>query len=122
MGPLSSLFDAITFASLYLYNATPEVFRTAWFMESMATQILVIFVIRTNGRPWRDRPGKALAASSLVALAAALALPFTPLGSWFGFETPPVAVLAAIGTIIVIYLVAAEMLKPLALRNRPAIP
>ncbi len=75
MGPLSSLFDLLTFgALLFLFGASAEEFRTAWFLESMATQILVIFVIRTSGRPWRDRPSAALACSSLAALAAALAL------------------------------------------------
>ena len=52
MGPLSSLFDLLTFAALLLiFHASPAEFRTAWFLESMATQILVIFIIRTNGRP-----------------------------------------------------------------------
>lgn len=55
MGPLSSLFDFLTFGVLlFVFHASPAEFRTAWFLESMATQILVIFVIRTNGRPWRD--------------------------------------------------------------------
>ena len=87
MGPLSSLFDVLTFGVLlFVFHASPEEFRTAWFLESMATQILVIFIIRTNGRPWHDRPGTALAASSLIALVVALAFPFTPLGPWFGFN------------------------------------
>jgi Mg2+-importing ATPase len=120
MGPLSSLFDGITFAALVLYfRASPDEFRTAWFLESMATQILVIFIIRTNGRPWRDRPGGALAASSLIVLAAATAIPFTPLGSWFGFQLPPPTVLAGIALIVLVYLVAAELLKPLALSRIP---
>jgi Mg2+-importing ATPase len=50
----------------------------------MATQILVIFIIRTNGRPWNDLPQPALVASSLVALAVAMVVPFTPAGRWFG--------------------------------------
>ena len=74
----------------------------------MATQILVIFIIRTNGRPWRDRPA-ALAASSLLALVVALALPFTPLGAWFGFEPPSPAVLAGVAAIVAVYLAAADM-------------
>ncbi|WP_454918631.1 magnesium-translocating P-type ATPase [Xanthobacter sediminis] len=119
MGPLSSLFDFLTFgALLFLFHATPDEFRTAWFLESMATQILVIFIIRTNGRPWRDLPGRALAVSSLAALAVALALPFTPLGSWFGFAAPPPATLIGIAVVVVAYLVCAELLKPLALRRR----
>ncbi|AWB25873.1 magnesium-translocating P-type ATPase [Methylobacterium currus] len=122
MGPLSSLFDLLTFGVLLLgFGAGPEVFRTAWFLESMATQILVIVVIRTRGRPWRDRPGTALAVSSLAALAVALALPFTPLGDWLGFAMPAPGILIAVATITALYLVAAEAVKPWAMgeRRRP---
>ncbi len=119
MGPLSSVFDLLTFAALlWLFRASPAEFQTAWFLESMATQILVIFIVRTNGRPWRHLPSPALAASSLIALVAAIILPFTPLGTWFGFVAPPAVVLAAIGTIVIVYLVAAELLKPMAVRAR----
>lgn len=119
MGPLSSLFDFMTFAALlFLFDASPAEFQTAWFLESMATQILVIFIIRTNGRPWRDLPRPALAASSLVALAVAMALPFTAVGRWFGFEAPSATLLAGIGLIVVVYLVAAELLKVLAVKPR----
>ena len=119
MGPLSSLFDFLTFGALvFVFNASPAEFRTTWFLESMATQILVIFIIRTNGRPWQDLPRPALAASSLVALIIAMVLPFTPVGGWFGFEAPPLAMLVGTGAIVVIYLVSAELLKPLAVGYR----
>jgi Mg2+-importing ATPase len=119
MGPLSSLFDFLTFGVLVLvFNASPAEFRTTWFLESMATQILVIFLIRTNGRPWQDFPRPALAASSLVALIVAMVLPFTPVGGWFGFEAPPLAMLVGTGIIVTVYLVSAELLKPLAVRYR----
>lgn len=112
MGPLSSAFDLLTFGGLTMifHVAAPE-FRTAWFLESMATQILVIFVIRTNGRPWADLPRRPLAASSLGALLVAMALPFTPIGEWFGFIAPPLAVVVSLGTLTVTYLVSAEVLK-----------
>jgi P-type Mg2+ transporter len=72
MGPLSSLFDFLTFAVLItVFNASPAEFRTTWFLESMATQILVIFIIRTNGRPWQDIPRPALVASSRTSSKAA---------------------------------------------------
>ncbi|UFZ03661.1 magnesium-translocating P-type ATPase [Bradyrhizobium ontarionense] len=120
MGPLSSLFDFLTFgALLYLFHATPEEFRTAWFLESMATQILVIFIIRTNLRPWSNRADPMLTASSLTALVVAVVVPFTPAGAWFGFVTPPFAVLATIAGLVVAYLVCAEALKSLAVRPRP---
>jgi Mg2+-importing ATPase len=117
MGPLSSLFDLLTFGALvFFFHATPMEFRTTWFLESMATQILVIFIIRTNGRPWEDRPQRALVVSSLVALAVAMVLPFTPAGRWFGFETPPLGMLGAIGFLVVFYLVSAELLKRVAVK------
>ncbi|TGD97720.1 magnesium-translocating P-type ATPase [Methylobacterium nonmethylotrophicum] len=119
MGPLSSVFDLLTFGVLLLgFGAGPEVFRTAWFLESMATQILVIVVIRTAARPWRDRPGPALAISSLAALAVALALPFTPLGGWLGFAAPAPAILIAVAGITALYLAAAEVVKPWAMKTR----
>ncbi|MEG8043597.1 HAD-IC family P-type ATPase [Sphingomonas sp. LR59] len=120
MGPLSSAFDLLTFAglSLVLHVAAPE-FRTAWFLESMATQILVIFVIRTNGRPWADLPRPALALSSLGALLVAMVLPFTPVGDWFGFVAPPLVVVASIGGITLAYLVLAELLKTFLFDHRP---
>jgi Mg2+-importing ATPase len=119
MGPLSSLFDFLTFGALVLiFKASPDEFRTTWFLESMATQILVIFIIRTNGRPWRSLPQPVLTGSSLVALAVAMTLPFTPLGGWFGFVAPPPVVLAATALIVLVYLACAELIKPLAIRLR----
>jgi len=82
----------------------------------MATQILVIFIIRTNGRPWRNWPDPVLSASSLVALLVAMAVPFTPVGAWFGFVTPPPLMMAGIALLVVIYLACAELLKPFAIR------
>jgi Mg2+-importing ATPase len=119
MGPLSSLFDFLTFgALLYVFDASPDEFRTTWFLESMATQILVIFIIRTNGRPWNNLPEPVLTASSLVALAVAMIVPFTPIGAWFGFVAPPPIMLTGIGLLVVVYLASAELLKPYALRLR----
>ena len=119
MGPISSLFDFLTFgALLFVFHAVPAEFRTAWFLESMATQILVIFLIRTNGRPWNDLPRGGLVASTVVALICAMALPFTPMGAWFGFQAPPFAMLAATGAIVVLYMIAVETLKPFAIGHR----
>ena len=119
MGPMSSLFDFLTFATLvFFFKASPAEFQTAWFLESMATQILVIFVVRTNGRPWQDLPNPALTASSLIALVVAMALPFTPPGHWFGFEAPPPLMLAGIGLVVIVYLISAEFLKHLAVSYR----
>jgi Mg2+-importing ATPase len=112
MGPLSSAFDLATFAILLLgFGATPEEFRTAWFIESMATQILVIFLIRTRGPAFASLPHPALAASSLGALALALALALGPLAPWLGFAPLPGALLGAVAVLVAAYLLAAERLK-----------
>jgi Mg2+-importing ATPase len=123
MGPLSSVFDLLTFAGLLLLvHVTPAEFRTVWFLESMATQILVIFIIRTNGRPWRDLPRPILAASSLGALVVAMVLPFTPLAAWFGFKAPSLAITGALGAVVVVYLVCAELAKQLAIGRQSPSP
>lgn len=118
MGPLSSVFDLATFAILFWgFAATPEAFRTAWFVESMATQILVIFLIRTAGPAWQAvPPHPVLAATSLGALALALALALGPFAGVFGFAPLPGALLAAIGGLVACYLACAEALKRLAVR------
>jgi Mg2+-importing ATPase len=69
MGSVSSAFDLITFTVLLkVFHADPDAFRTAWFVESISTQILVIFVIRTWGWTWSSRPNTLLATTSLVTL------------------------------------------------------
>ncbi|WP_147151575.1 magnesium-translocating P-type ATPase [Reyranella soli] len=119
MGPVSSIFDLLTFTGLLLiFQVTPEQFRTAWFVESMATQILVIFIIRTAGRPWSNPPHPTLTASSLIALGVALILPFSPVAEWFEFTTLPAGVLVAIGLLVCFYLIAAELLKRIAILER----
>ena len=118
MGPLSSVFDLATFGLLYWgYGATPEEFRTAWFVESMATQILVIFLIRTAGPAWRAvAPHRVLVTTSLGALGVALALALGPLAPTLGFAPLPGALLAVLAALVLAYLVAAELLKRLAVR------
>jgi Mg2+-importing ATPase len=118
MGPLSSVFDLATFALLWLYfHAAPEVFRTGWFLESIATQTLVIFLIRTSGPAWRDAPNRWLVFSTLGALAVALAIPYSPLGPLFGFQPPPGRVTLMLAGLVGLYLAAAEAIKPLAMAH-----
>jgi P-type Mg2+ transporter len=118
MGPLSSVFDLATFGVLmWAFRTGPEVFRTSWFLESIATQTLVVFLIRTRGRPWRDAPNPLLTVSTLGALAAALIIPFSPLGAWFGFQAPGAQLTVALAGVVAAYLVCAELLKPLAIEG-----
>lgn len=119
MGPLSSIFDIATFAVLLgVYHVGVQTFRAAWFMESMATQILVIFVIRTAGHFWTLRPHPALVGTALVCLVTALALPFLPLAMALGFSPPGFGVLEMIAGLVLLYLAAAEWLKRLAIPER----
>ena len=112
MGPLSSVFDIATFALLLLaFHAGAAEFRTAWFVESMLTQILVIFVIRTRGKPWQSRAHPALVVSSLGALALALLLALGPWATLLGFAPLPPALLAATVALAAAYLVCAQALK-----------
>lgn len=119
MGPLSSVFDLATFGVLlWGFGATPEEFRTAWFLESMATQVLVIFLIRTHGPAWKAAaPHPALIATSFSALAVAFALALGPLAPLLGFTPLPGALLGAIAVLVVGYLAAAEVLKRRAIRR-----
>ncbi len=110
-GPLSSIFDFATFGLLlWVFHASEKLFQTGWFIESLATQTLVIFIIRT-AHPLRDPPHPALAASTLFAFAVAVALPYSPLGPWLGFVPPPAALMGALALVAVAYLVLVFFVK-----------
>ncbi|MBY0560474.1 magnesium-translocating P-type ATPase [Hyphomicrobium sp.] len=115
MGLLSSVFDAATFALLRIgFNVDVSEFRTAWFVESIATQILVIFIIRTAHPFWASRPHPVLVSTSLGALAVALIVALTPLGGIVGFVPLPASILAAVTGVTLLYLASAEALKHVA--------
>ena len=110
-GPLSSVFDFVTFGLLlWVFGADEALFHTAWFVESLSTQILVIFIIRT-AHPIRDRPHPALVTSSLSAFALAVALPYSPFAHWLGFVPVPAALMGSLALITITYLVAVHGLK-----------
>ncbi len=112
MGPVSSLFDFLTFYLLItLFAADAALFRTGWFVESLATQVLVIFVIRTRASPLASLPAPALALTSLAVVAVALALPFTPLAPALGFVAPPPLFFAVLAALAGAYLLLAEAVK-----------
>jgi Mg2+-importing ATPase len=111
-GLISSVFDALTFwVLLGVLHADAMLFRTGWFMESLITQVLVVFVIRTRDRPWRSRPSAILAGSSLTIALVALLLPYTPLGHLVQLEPPPTVFLAWLAGMVATYLVLAEIAK-----------
>jgi P-type Mg2+ transporter len=112
IGPVSSLFDFATFYILLkLLRADEALFHTGWFVESLATQVLVIFIIRTQRNPLRSRPHPALLATSFGAVIAAVLLPFTALGAAVGFVPPPARLLWIVAGLTVIYLALVEAVK-----------
>ena len=114
-GPISSIFDFATFfVMLYGFNArnNASLFQTAWFVESLFTQTLVIFVIRTRTVPFfQSKPNKWLTINIAVILTLALILPFTALGKVFNFVPLPMTFLLVLVGFIVVYLILVELMK-----------
>jgi Mg2+-importing ATPase len=123
-GPISSIFDFLTFGvMLFVFHARGSLFQTAWFSESLATQSLVIFAIRTRRSPFfRSRPGLVLTAGTIASVAAGLILPFTPLGRWFGFTPLPLGFLAILAVMVVVYLALVEFGKSFFFGRSPSRP
>lgn len=112
IGPISSVFDFLTFyVMLAVFHAGEELFHTGWFIESMATQLLVIFIIRTRKNPFRSRPNPWLIACSLTVLAVAVLLPLTPAGVYLGFVAPPAFFFLILVAILLAYLIVVEVAK-----------
>ena len=118
MGPLSSCFDLLTFASLHLgFGLNVEAFRTGWFIESIATQVLVIFIIRSRGSIFEDYPHWVLAMTTFGALGLALTIPLSSFAALFGFASLQTSVWVTIALIVFVYLFAAEVIKNFAMRQ-----
>lgn len=112
IGPVSSVFDFLTFyVMLSVFHAGEELFHTGWFIESVATQVLVIFIIRTRRNPFKSRPNIWLTTSSLAVVTAAAALPFTPLSGVLGFVQPPPLFFLILAGMVLCYLLAVEVIK-----------
>jgi P-type Mg2+ transporter len=112
IGPISSLFDFLTFYLLIrLFHAHETLFRTGWFVESIATQVLVIFVIRTRRNPLRSHPHPWLIGTSLAVVLAAMLLPFTPLAPYLGFTPLPPSFFGLLAVLLVLYLLMVEGAK-----------
>ena len=112
IGPVSSIFDFLTFfIMLAVFHAGEALFHTGWFIESMATQVLVIFIIRTRKNPFKSRPNPWLIACSLTVVAVAVLLPFTPAGTYLGFVAPPAFFFLILVVMLIAYLLAVELMK-----------
>jgi Mg2+-importing ATPase len=120
IGPISSLYDLLTFwVMLALFHADERLFHTGWFVESLATQTLVIFVIRTARRPWESPPSRALAAGVGGSVLAGALLPFTPLAAWLGFVPLPPLFFVVLVAMIATYLGLVEAAKRWFYRRYP---
>jgi P-type Mg2+ transporter len=118
VGPVSSLFDFLTFyVLLHVLHATETQFHTGWFVESLATQTLVLFVIRTMGNPFTSRPSRALTISTIAIVGIGLALPATPLGPLLGFTVPPLIYFVFLAVATVTYLALVEVVKRRVVRR-----
>lgn len=112
-GPLSSVFDFVTFGvMLWVFHAGAGEFRSGWFVESLATQTLVIFAIRTRRIPFfRSHPSLPLTLAALGVVAVGAVLPATPLANTLGFSPLPPAFFAALAAMVLGYLVLIEIGK-----------
>jgi Mg2+-importing ATPase len=115
-GPISSIFDYVTFGLLLWLvgasEASGPAFHSGWFVESLFTQILVVLVIRTRRSPfWRSRPSPQLAAAIAAALLVAVVIPISPLGLFLGFDPLPLAFWPLLIVVTAAYLVLVETAK-----------
>jgi Mg2+-importing ATPase len=112
VGPISSAYDFLTFyVLLHFFHPSEALFHTGWFVESLATQTLVLFVIRTAGNPLRSRPSSWLTVNTLVLVAVGFALPWSPLASLLGFTPLPLPYFLFLAISIVTYLCLVELAK-----------
>ncbi|MCX6667028.1 MAG: magnesium-translocating P-type ATPase [Euryarchaeota archaeon] len=117
IGPVSSLFDFVTFGVLWFVfqastKGTQDLFHTGWFLESLCTQTLVIYVIRTGKIPFiESKPSKFLIFTSLFIIAIGIMIPLSPLGKLFGFVAPPPLYFLALFIIVIVYLFMVQKVK-----------
>jgi Mg2+-importing ATPase len=114
IGPISSVYDFLTFGILLgMFHASTNapLFRTGWFVESLATQTLVVFVIRTAGNPFRSRPSRPLLMSVLAVVSIAAVLPYTPVGAILRLTPLPASLLGAIAALAITYLALVQLVK-----------
>ena len=119
IGPISSIFDFCTFfLFFYVFRVSAGIFQTAWFMESLMTQTLVIHFIRTKKIPFlQSKPSLPLLLSTFSAVAIGWIIPFTPVGGFFGLVPLPPYMLLAIVGIVAVYLFIVEIGKRIFYRH-----
>ncbi len=111
-GPISSVFDFLTFyVLLTVFGAGEGLFQTGWFIMSLASQVLVVFAIRTRRPFYHSKPHGFLLAMAGGIVALACILPFLPIAAWFGFVTPPVSFFLYLTAATLTYLAIVEIAK-----------
>jgi Mg2+-importing ATPase len=121
IGPISSIFDFLTFyVLLHFFHTNEAQFHTGWFIESLATQVLVLFVIRTSKNPFRSRPSGPLLATCLGVVATGLYLPFSPLSGMLGFTPLPGSYFVFVAIATAAYLLLVEAAKGVLLHKEIA--
>jgi P-type Mg2+ transporter len=112
-GPISSLFDFATFAlMIYVFRAMPGEFRAGWFVESIATQTLIIFAIRTRRIPFlRSKPSPGLLWAALGVVSIGIYLPLSPLAGLLGLNPLPAGFFLTLLGLAVVYLILVEVAK-----------
>ena len=114
IGPISSIYDFLTFfVLLRVFHAAEPEFHTGWFVESLATQTLVLFVIRTMGNPLKSRPSSRLAFTTILMVAIGVLLPYSPLASLLGFTKLPLPFFTFLAISTATYLLLVEFAKRL---------
>jgi Mg2+-importing ATPase len=112
VGPVSAICDFLTFyVLLRLFHAGPQEFHTGWFVESLATQTLVLLVIRTMRSPLRSRPSLGLLTTVLIAVAAGFWLPYSPFAGCLGFTRLRLAYFGFLVFATITYLALVELAK-----------
>ncbi|MFA5124662.1 MAG: magnesium-translocating P-type ATPase [Patescibacteria group bacterium] len=121
IGPISSLFDFMTYGLMwFVFNgaANPALFRTGWFVESLFTQTLIIYVIRTNKIPFlQSRPSRAIVFATLGVVGLGCILPFTSVGKLFQFQSLPGLYFILLFGMGLLYLSLTQLVKMLFIRK-----
>jgi Mg2+-importing ATPase len=118
IGPVSSIFDFLTFFLLLrIFHAGAVLFHTGWFVESLATQTLVLFIIRTAGNPLRSRPGRPLTITTLLIVALGIVLPYSRLTGPLGFTPLPVLYFLFLVVLTTVYLLLVQLVKRRLMRR-----
>jgi len=119
-GVVSSFFDILTFVVLRIgFNADATLFRSGWFLESVATELVVLFILRTRRPFFRSRPSALLIGASVLVGLLTLAIPYSPLAAPLGLVGPSLLILLTLVAITVAYVIATEIAKLRFYRRSP---